>query len=80
MQYKWGEAEAVEPGQPLSNMNIKPYHEHIIKYTLTWKDLTPEAQKAIRAFFKECEDARAEGFSEDDFVVNLFGIKEDEND
>lgn len=78
MQYKWGEAEVVEPGQPLSN--IKPRYEHIIKYTLTWKDLTPEAQKAVRAFFKECEDARAEGFSENDFVVNLFGIKEDEND
>lgn len=78
MQYKWGEAEASDYKQR-SNL-IKPHHEHIVRYTLTWKDLTPEAQKAVRAFFKECEDARAEGFSENDFVVNLFGIKEDEND
>lgn len=78
MQYKWGEAEASDRKQQ-SNL-IEPRHEHIIKYTLTWKDLTPEAQKAVRAFFKECEDARAEGFSDDDFVINLFGIKEDEND
>ena len=74
IEYQWGDAEL--PDQDITRNKGEVRHVTYTYFSIRFKDLTPEAQTELKAFFEWCHDPRTDKLHDDYTITKVISLKE----